>query len=196
MKPNLRRASCCHGTPPLRRARTIKSSDTSCSIRKEMTKRRSECQQSLENASKNFHHCHWSGWLYCIFLGVNLYFVVPFLRNVLALSPPPPICWKIWSHLLHTHFSWLLAANTALAHTPTKSQPKHLRHVGPLLSLLSILNPCSPRTGAALAEAEILHFLTAFTNVNPEFVWTVVYTEIFLRDGGISANNLLAHILF
>lgn len=58
----------------------------------------------------------------------------------------------------------------ALAHTPMRSQPKPLRHVGPLLSLLSFLYTCGPRTGAALAEAEILHFLTVFADVNPEFL--------------------------
>lgn len=34
-----------------------------------------------------------------------------------------------------TRFSWPLAANTASAHTPMRYQPKHLRHVGPFLSL-------------------------------------------------------------
>ncbi len=82
---------------------------------------------------QNWFHC--SGWLYKLFV-----FSCSFLRNEWALSPPQPIYWKTWSRSLLTRVSWPLAANTASAHTRMRSQPKHLRHVGPFLSLLPFLN--------------------------------------------------------
>lgn len=203
-KPNLRRASCFRGTPRLRRARTIKSSDMSCSIRKEMTKRRSEHEQSLAKAfTRPTIDVMVIAQIYCtnsIFWGFNLCFFFLSLPQK-RVSFEPTTTYLLKDLKPFTTYSFQLAArskhgigaytNVISAETPQTRKSLSVSTVFPQYS--------GSRTGTAHNKTEILHFLTIFANVilNLLAQWFILISfwemEAFLF---YALRALLAHILF